>query len=297
VVSGNRFDHVMVAGIWLTGAGVQRQSSIVGNHFVVAGGAPGAAIRVEPTGSGVVQTLLVSANLLLGGGGATTAVGMDFVPAGAAVVTDLSVLGNHFFGFATGVNVTPQVTFSRASGNTFADTPVPYSAHLANTSVFPAQADPARGYLTVVGNRAAAGGQPGSFGVLELGTFENDGDGVVLGLVQFTDRNNTTDPAGNKVAAAMLAKLRGLTAGRRGGQLEFYTKPDGGSLSAALILDALGNSIHKSNAYVELGEVAPDPDAPPADRARLYLRDNGAGKTELVVKFATGAVQVLARQP
>jgi hypothetical protein len=40
-----------------------------------------------------------------------------------------------------------------------------------------------------------------------------------------------------------------------------------------------------------------DPSAPAADKAELYIRDNGAGKTQLCVRFSSGAVQVLATQP
>jgi hypothetical protein len=45
--------------------------------------------------------------------------------------------------------------------------------------------------------------------------------------------------------------------------------------------------------YLEIG----DPAAPDSDRARLYVKDNGAGKTQLVVRFSTGAVQVIATEP
>jgi hypothetical protein len=48
--------------------------------------------------------------------------------------------------------------------------------------------------------------------------------------------------------------------------------------------------------YVELAEIS-NPAAPSSNRARLYACDNGSGKTELVVRFATGAVQVLAVEP
>lgn len=34
-----------------------------------------------------------------------------------------------------------------------------------------------------------------------------------------------------------------------------------------------------------------------ADQARIYAKDNGAGKTQLVVRFGSGAVQVLATEP
>jgi len=40
-----------------------------------------------------------------------------------------------------------------------------------------------------------------------------------------------------------------------------------------------------------------DPDAPSANFGRLYIRDNGSAKTQLCVRFATGAIQVLATEP
>lgn len=48
--------------------------------------------------------------------------------------------------------------------------------------------------------------------------------------------------------------------------------------------------------YLE-GQETADPAAPAANRGRLYFRDNGAGKTQLAVRFPTGAVQVLATEP
>lgn len=40
-----------------------------------------------------------------------------------------------------------------------------------------------------------------------------------------------------------------------------------------------------------------DPPAPAANTGYVYMRDNGAGKTQMCVKFNTGAVQVIATQP
>jgi hypothetical protein len=50
------------------------------------------------------------------------------------------------------------------------------------------------------------------------------------------------------------------------------------------------------SSYIE-GVETSDPAAPAANRARLYFRDNGGGKTQLAVRFPTGAVQVLATEP
>lgn len=51
-----------------------------------------------------------------------------------------------------------------------------------------------------------------------------------------------------------------------------------------------------SSSDMEFDEIT-DPAAPAANKARLYAKDNGAGKTQLVVRFPTGAVQVLATEP
>jgi len=40
-----------------------------------------------------------------------------------------------------------------------------------------------------------------------------------------------------------------------------------------------------------------EPVAPAANQARLYVKDNGSGKTQLCVRFPTGAVQVIATEP
>jgi len=48
--------------------------------------------------------------------------------------------------------------------------------------------------------------------------------------------------------------------------------------------------------YMEMSEVAA-PAAPGADKARLFVRDNGSSKSQLCVIFPTGAIQVIATEP
>lgn len=48
--------------------------------------------------------------------------------------------------------------------------------------------------------------------------------------------------------------------------------------------------------YFEAGETT-DPSSPGANRGRMYFKDNGAGKTQLVALFPTGVVQVIATEP
>lgn len=50
------------------------------------------------------------------------------------------------------------------------------------------------------------------------------------------------------------------------------------------------------NGYMEINERS-DPAAPPANWARIYVRDNGAGKTQVVARFSSGAIQPIATQP
>lgn len=46
-----------------------------------------------------------------------------------------------------------------------------------------------------------------------------------------------------------------------------------------------------------LGTEIADPAAPAVNQGKLYFRDNGAGKTQLVARFNTGAVQVIVTEP
>jgi hypothetical protein len=57
----------------------------------------------------------------------------------------------------------------------------------------------------------------------------------------------------------------------------------------ASVLDKDGNALWRAG-FQEMVELPADPPAPTADNARLFVRDNGSGKTQLCVRFNTGAV-------
>lgn len=57
-----------------------------------------------------------------------------------------------------------------------------------------------------------------------------------------------------------------------------------------------GLSVLSSTGQVDMPEISA-PGAPAANTARLYCEDNGSGKSRLVVRFPTGAVQVIATEP
>lgn len=71
-------------------------------------------------------------------------------------------------------------------------------------------------------------------------------------------------------------------------------------LTAANALKVLrvdgANNPQVGPAHIFLTEIS-DPPAPTTNNARLYVRDNGAGKTQLVIRFPTGAIQVIATEP
>ena len=68
------------------------------------------------------------------------------------------------------------------------------------------------------------------------------------------------------------------------------------SLTTAGVWTASGGGIEGIGKGVVFTEQS-DPSAPAANGATLYARDNGSGKTQLCVRFNTGAVQVIATQP
>lgn len=65
--------------------------------------------------------------------------------------------------------------------------------------------------------------------------------------------------------------------------------------SAAGVVGVRGSSFTTGGALEFIEQTAPA--APSADRVRLYAQDNGAGKTQLMALFNTGAAQQVAIEP
>jgi hypothetical protein len=68
---------------------------------------------------------------------------------------------------------------------------------------------------------------------------------------------------------------------------------DADSASGSNQINVGGVYFHDRLLYTERS----DPAAPAVNQAVVYARDNGSGKTQLCVRFNTGAIQVLATQP
>ena len=99
--------------------------------------------------------------------------------------------------------------------------------------------------------------------------------------------NNEIMARSNGVVATLYLQKDGGTV-ETGGPIVSAGQNDFTNGSAALTLSGGG--------YIHWTERT-DPAAPAANDARLYVRDNGAGKTQLVIRFSSGAIQVIATQP
>jgi hypothetical protein len=74
------------------------------------------------------------------------------------------------------------------------------------------------------------------------------------------------------------------------------TAKGGDPLSSGATRFALDGAGMVTDGYWQAPEIA-EPAAPVANNGRLYFRDNGSGKSQLVVRFPTGVVQVVATEP
>lgn len=152
-----------------------------------------------------------------------------------------------------------------------------------------------------------------------IGVWDNNdkaGSGDASGDVEFNNITSRTQIFGDGTAAApAFARTTGTDTGfdfdnngpfvSIGGSLTYQFQLAGFVPGATNTypLGASGNRfsnlftvLANLTSYMTMTEIA-DPGVGAADTVRLYARDNGAGKTQLVCVFSSGAVQVIATQP
>lgn len=245
---------------------------------------------------GVLGQGVIAGNLFLGSGPGGK--GIVFNPTPPALVRDVLIAGNHFLSMDVGIemaNAGCQLISIQANSFQEPDAAAVPPIHgvvtpLVNNGVnFRGAFFPDRIGVGRVNDVAVAvpkeiyaySGQAARPRVYLQGVA-----GVSSPGVEFAFDNTNTRRAGIVATAA----------GAAGVQLELFTKPDGAGITQRAVLDRDGNMIWTSPSFQEMMEMT-EPAAPGADKARLFVRDNGAGKTQLCVRFGTGAVQVLATQP
>lgn len=101
--------------------------------------------------------------------------------------------------------------------------------------------------------------------------------------------------------AAIKSGKENATSGNRAGYLAVWTGDAAAGLVERLRVSSTGVVSLPANGIVggffELNELTGDVANGAANTARLYVKDNGAGKTQIVARFNTGAAVVIATEP
>ena len=138
----------------------------------------------------------------------------------------------------------------------------------------------------------AAGGQPGSFTTLTVTGAATIGGGLaVTGSISATDNATfkTVSSTGQISAVAnssIVLDMNGVDTGR------ILSANSGGTFTTPI---NVVNPMSFTSFLQGAEETAPT--APAANGYRIFAQDNGAGKTQLMVIFATGAAQQIAIEP
>jgi hypothetical protein len=134
--------------------------------------------------------------------------------------------------------------------------------------------------------------------------------GLTQGTAPLASSNSTVanlSVLGNSTVAGALGVggAASLTTVSVSGGSTFATLINSARTGTGNFLNFVGDTVLRGGFFQEnaaLGleftlEASADMTAPGTNGARLYTKDNGGGKTQLVVRFASGAVQVLATEP
>lgn len=138
-----------------------------------------------------------------------------------------------------------------------------------------------------------------SLGLSVVSTNEDD---TALGVTGEPDARGTVKITHNKPDGADTnSSLLSLLANGAGTATQgiFFDTESGVTTTGKLInLRQNGDEVFVVDAggRIKLTEQT-DPPAPAADEAVIFARDNGAGKTQVCVRFGTGAVQVISTEP
>lgn len=186
--------------------------------------------------------------------------------------------------------ITTNVNLLTGTDNSTEATAMYNEASLAASSVY--KPSYFQAFFNAVVNRHATlkpgSGYAGSF----LGQSEGAGGFGILAAVRALlsfNTGTTVDEAsgilveGSNATGATVGDLAGVRVGDQTGATNNYAIKTG------------AGRVYFGD-FVEMGEISA-PGAPGADKARLFVRDNGAGKTQICVRFPSGAIQVLSTEP
>ena len=294
--AGDKVDQLVVSP---TGTLVARLSRTAGN-LVLRATTEGFGVAETPSvadsghvlgGSGADDSVAVGPGSSVGGALRSVAVGIKSLSALETVVIGHSAGGAQTSGVAVGYLATLGAAGSVAIGRQA-------SAGFANCVVIGREATVSNTSAMALGYQAAANGSAVAIGANANASGLN---AVAVGRQSTVDDSGVAIGQGCVVSGGSgVAVGRGATStaieGTAVGRLATCGHARSvaiGKSSTTTAVDQVAVGAH----HVELTEIAADPVAPAVNAARWYTKDNGAGKTQLCVRFNTGAVQVLATEP
>lgn len=155
---------------------------------------------------------------------------------------------------------------------------------------------------TKVAGISAAGGLL-SYGQTVI--VNNNNGSVAIGTASITYNDIYTNTGSRRFVSGnaidgVTANQLGVVSGTQIGFFASATDPVTGTMDSAFARTAAG-IIKVTNGSTGGGSLhfqeQTAPSAPAANNVYLYAQDNGAGKTQLMARFATGAAQQIAIEP
>jgi hypothetical protein len=282
LIQGNVMEAARVATVRFTGADEQVHTVITGNAMRVGVGAR--CIWADVTGAGkFVDQITVVGNKLVGEYAGSK--GIDLSPTGGAATDRWLIADNLIHRFTVAIEASAAVTGLMLGSN----------AYVANTTDLVNNSTGSKGATFL--DRVGIGVENGVTGTKDLHIKSALGARPRIYLEGAAGTSSPGIEFAFDATNTRRAAVVGTAAGASGVQLELFTKPDAGAVTQRFVIDKDGNALWRSPNYQEMISVGLDPGAPTAGRARLFMRDNGSGKTQFCVRFATGAVHVLATEP
>jgi hypothetical protein len=293
LIVGNLMEAARKAAVRMTGSDVQIHSVISGNTMRAAGNAASIArcilVDVDRPGAFVDQITVVG-NKFVGDMGGLGTKGIELAPTGGAAADRWLIAENLFHRFSVGIEANSAVTGLMLGSNAY----IGNAVNLVNGSTG------SKGATFL--DRVGIGAENGVAVHKEL-YIKSDQVARPRIYLEGNPANAASAPGIDFAFDSVNTRrgvLIGTAVGAAGVQLELFTKPDSAAaIARRLIVDPDGNAIWTSGNFQEMIEVS-EPAAPATgSKARIFMRANPANpaKTQFCVKFATGAVQVLATEP
>lgn len=269
---------VAIGGGAVTNA--RQQSVAIGNFAAASSGVDGKGTAVG------YSTVAQDRSVALGANAASS--GVDAVAIGslAAAAQNATAVGQAATASAIGATALGKST-TASNTNSLAVGQVTTASGPSSTSVG-VGASATGTNATALGNSAQA--TSNNCLAVGFGASVNQAEGTAVGRNAVVTQSEATALGDTAAANGNQGTAVGGNATVASGHTQAVALGYGTTTTAA-------NQIQGGARHIELSELGADPAAPAANSGRLYFRDNGSGKTQLVARFPTGAVQVIATEP